>query len=160
MKNKIFYALVFLSGVICMGSTAAASTDQRRSMIQSKGIINYAGKVIIDSSDVTNLADQTDDLEISYKKALTDSLAQIGSYVRADGSMEHDKKEEIDPQQIRYSDLTAGILNSQSVAYLSDTQAADLTGYVYYAQSPNNILEVTNDNTGMPVYIMPGRKIT
>ena len=157
MKIKIFYILLFLCGVIFMSSTVMAAADQRKNSIQSKGIINYAnGKVIMDSSDLINLADQTDELEISYKKALTDSLAQIGSYVRADGSIEHSNREDIDSQQIRYGDLTAGILQSQSVDYLSDTLAADLEGNIYYAREKNNILEVTNDDTGMPVYIMPG----
>lgn len=157
MKNKLLYIFIFLSGVICMGSTAVASAEQRRNSIQSKGIIDYEnGKVIIDSSDLTGLADQIDELEISYKKALTDSLAQIGSYVRADGSIEHDNEEDINSQQIRYRDLTAGILQSQSVDYLSNTQATDSTGYIYYAREKNNILEVTDEDTGMPVYIMPG----
>lgn len=161
MKNKLFYVFIFFVfiflGVICTGSAVVASTEQRRSMIQSKGIIDYAnGKVIMDSSDLTNLADQTDELEISYKKTLADSLVKIGSYVRTDGSIEHDKAEDIDSQQIRYGDLTAGILHSQSVDYLSDTQASDSSGYIYYAHEKNNILEVTNEDTGMLVYIMPG----
>ncbi len=158
-EKKIFFAFtVLISIILCISisSTAAASTDQRRGSIQSKGVINYAnGKVIIDSADLISLADQTDELEISYKTALTESLAQIGTYVRADGSIEHSSREEIDPQQVRYGDLTAGILQSQAVDHLADTQAADTNGNIYYAREVNNILEVTNDDTGMPVYISP-----
>lgn len=156
-KIKLLFVLVsFLSCIIFIGNMAAASDDRRRSEIQSRGIINYAnGKVIIDTSDLTSLADQTDEVEISYKVALTDSLAQIGTYVRVDGSIEHSNAEEIDSQQIRYSDLTAGIIQSQSVDYLADTQAADTKGDIYYMREVNNILEVTNDDTGMPVFVSP-----
>ena len=76
MKIKIFYILLFLCGVIFMSSTVMAAADQRKNSIQSKGIINYAnGKVIMDSSDLINLADQTDELEISYKKAKDNSVS-------------------------------------------------------------------------------------
>lgn len=154
-KRKLSFVLAVLSCTIFIGSTAEASTDQRRGMIRSKGIINYAnGKVIIDASDLTRLSDQTDELEISYKTALADSLAQIGTYVQLDGSIDHSTRADIDPQRIRYEDFITGIQKSQSVVHLASTQAADTHGLIYYKFEKNNILEVTDEDTGMPVYIV------
>ena len=155
-KRLLFVLLVFLSCTIFIGSTAVASTDQRRDMIRSKGIINYAnGKVIIDASDLTNLADQADKLEITYKTAMSNSLAQIGTYIQMDGSIDHSIRADIDPQRIRYEDFITGIQKSQSVVHLASTQASDTHGLVYYKFEKNNILEVTDEDTGMPVYIVP-----
>lgn len=155
-KRKWLFILAVLSCIILIGSTALASTDQHRGMIRSKGIIDYAnGKVIIDASDLTSLADQMDKLEISYKTALVDSLAQIGTYMQTYGSIDHRTRADIDPQRIRYEDFVTGIEKSQSVIHLVKTQAADTHGLVYYKFEKNNILEVTDKNTGMPVYIAP-----
>lgn len=153
-KRKLYFVLAVLICIIFTGSTAMASTDQRRGMIQSKGIINYAnGKVIIDASDLGSLADQTDELEISYKSSVSDSLARIGTYIQIDGSIDHSAAADIDPQRIRYEDFITGIQESQSVVHLASTQASDTKGKVYYTREKNNILEVTNDDTGMPVFI-------
>ena len=155
-KRKLSFVLAVLSCTIFIGSTAVAATNQRRGMIRSKGIINYAnGKVIIDASDLSSLADQTDEMEISYKTAVADSLAQIGTYIQMDGSIDHSTRADIDPQRIRYDDFITGIRKSQSVAHLASTQAADTHGLIYYKFEKNNILEVTDENTGMPVYIVP-----
>lgn len=158
MKNrKLLFVLAVLSCTIFIGSTALASADQRRGMIRSKGIIDYAnGKVVIDSSDLTSLADQADKVEISYKTALVDSLAQIGTYIQMDGSIDHSTRADIDPQHIRYDDYVTGIKESQSVVHLSSTHAANTyENLIYYKFEKNNILEVTDEDTGMPVYIVP-----
>lgn len=153
-KKNLSFVLVMLSCTIFIGSTAMASTGQRRGMIRSKGIIDYANsKVIIDASDLGSLADQTDELEISYKTAVADSLARISTYIQMDGSIDHNTEADIDPQQIRYENFIASIQKSQSVVHLASTQASDTKGRVYYTREKNNILEVTNDDTGMPVFI-------
>lgn len=155
-KKKVFWMMILV--MICIVSidcTVSASASQRRSTIQSRGIINYAnGRVVIDASDLSNLADQTDELEISYKTDVADSLAQIGTYLQQDGSIDHNNRNDgINPQQIRYRDFTTGILKSQSVEHLAGIQASDTKALVYYAREINNILEVTNNDTKMPVFI-------
>lgn len=153
-KKKIFILAVCCCTVF-IGSTVSASADRRRDEIQSQGIIDYDnGKVLVDAADLILLAEQMDDLEISFKKALADGLAQIGTYIQEDGSIDHDNRSEnTDPQQIVYSALTEGILTSQSVAHLAGVQASDEKGSICYSREPNNILEVTHDNTEMPVFI-------
>lgn len=157
-KRKKYFILtvllIFFSGIILIDGTVSAATVRRRDEVKSKGIIDYGnGKVIINSSDLTSLADQTDELELSFKTAITDSLANIGTYMQQDGSINHDGEENIDPQRIKYSDLMTGISESQSVGHLADVQAADTKALIYYAREVNNILEVTHDNTQMPVLI-------
>lgn len=153
-KKKLFI-LAICCGTVFIGSTVSAYENRRRDAIQSQGIIDYDnGKVFIDTADLILLAEQMDDLEISFKKELADGLAQIGTYIQEDGSIDHDNKwEDVDPQQITYRALTTGILKSQSVAHLADRQGSDEKGSIYYVREPNNILEVTNDNTEMPVFI-------
>lgn len=156
MRNKKkFFVLTVCCCTVFIGSTVSASANQRRNEIQSQGIINYDnGKVLVDTTDLLLLAEQMDDLELSFKEGLIDGLAGIGTYIQEDGSIDYDNKsEDIDPQQIVYSALTEGILKSQSVAHLSGIQASDEKGIIYYAREPNNILEVTHDNTAMPVFI-------
>lgn len=154
MNKKIFF-IVAICCIAFVGSTVSAYTDKRQNVIESKGIINYAnGKVIFDTSDLIMLAEEMDDLEINYKTAITDGLAQIGTYIQENGSIDYaHESENIDIQQIEYRDLTTGILQSQSVEYLATMQASDEKGLIYYAREPNNILEVTNDDTGMPVFV-------
>lgn len=139
-----------------IGGTVCASDNHRREVIVSRGIINYDnGKVIIDSADLMTLADEMDGLEVSFKSGIADTLAQIGTYIQPDGSISHNNKADIDPQQIAFGDLAVGILQSQSVAHLARTQGRNEKGPVYYKFAANNLLEVTENDTGMPVWIVP-----
>lgn len=156
MRNKKkFFVLAVCCCTVFIGSTVSASASRRQNTIQSQGIIDYDnGRVLIDTADLVQLAELMDDLEISFKEQLVDGLAQIGTYIQEDGSIDHDNmSDDIDPQQIAYSDLTTGILKSQSVAHLAGIQASDEKGSLCYAREPNNILEVTHDNTEMSVFI-------
>lgn len=138
------------------GNMAHASYERRRDGISSRGAVNYDhGKVIIDSADLITLADETDILEASFKTDITDALAEMGTYIQQDGSISHDGRTDIDPRQIAFRNLEIGILKSQSVAHLADTQASDSRGPVYYRFEKNNLLEVTSADTGMPVLIIP-----
>lgn len=139
-----------------IGSTVCAAEVKRRDGIESRGIINYDnGKVVINSADLVTLADEMDKLELSFKGDVADALAKIGTYIQSDGSISHDVKADTDPQQIVFSNLTDAILQSQSVSYLANTQASDTNGLIYYKFAKNNILEVTGESTGMPVFIVP-----
>lgn len=148
-------AVVSLCGLTA-GSVVRASTGQRYGGVSSRGAIDYGrGKVVIDSADLRILADEMDALETSVKTDIADALAEIGTYMQQDGSSNHDDKADIDPRRIVFSDLEAGILGSQSVDHLADTHASDTRGPVYYKFAKNNLLEVTADDTGMPVLIVP-----
>lgn len=148
-------AAVLVCGLIA-GSMVYASSERRRDEIASRGIISYDhGRVVIDSADLITLADEIDALEASLKTDIADALAKIGTYMQQDGSISHESKTDIDPRRIAFRDLEIGILKSQSVAHLAGTHAADTKGPVYYKFDKNNLLEVTADDTGMPVLIIP-----
>lgn len=156
-RRKVFRmaAAVLVCGLLA-GSTVCASSERRRDGISSHGAIDYdQGKVVMESADLITLADEIDTLEASYKTGITDALAQIGTYMQQDGSISYAGRTDIDPQRIVFRDLEIAILRSQSVAHLADTQASDTKGPIYYKFEKNNLLEATNDNTGMPVFIVP-----
>lgn len=146
----ILVSAVFVSGTVC------ASEGHRRDSVYSRGTIDYDhGEVVINAGDLITLANETDELERRYKTGIADALAQIGTYIQQDGSVSHESKGDIDPCGIKFGKLILGILRSQSVRHLADIQASDTKGPVYYRYETNNILEVTGEDTGMPVYIMP-----
>ena len=156
-KKKLFgLAVTILICAVSAGYTANASTRQRSAGIISRGMINYDnGKVVINADDLTVLANEIDELEIKYKTDVTDALAQIGTYIHQDGSISHEDVTDAVPQQIAFRDLVGGILQSQSVAHLAAQQASDTDSLIYYKFEKNNLLEVTDTDTGMPVLIMP-----
>lgn len=142
--------------ITVVGSTVYASEEQRRDGILSRGAINYDhGRVVIDSADLVTLADEMDTLETSYKSRVVNALADRKTYVRQDGSISHEEREDIDSQKIAFRYLAIAVLQSQSVEHLNSTQASDTKGLLYYKFAKNNILEVTGSDTGMPVFIVP-----
>ena len=149
-------AAAVLICIAAAGGTVCASGGQRRNAIKSRGIIDYDnGKVVIDPADLGILADETDRLEITYKTGIRETLTKIGVYVQQDGNVSHDNKTDVDAQRISFGSLVKGILQSQSVAYLANVQASDTGGSIYYKFEKNNLLEVTGDDTGMPVFVVP-----
>lgn len=156
-KKKLFgLAVTVLACAISVGYTVTASAGRRSAGIISHGKINYDnGKVVIDAIDLTTLANEMDDLETKYKSDITDALAQIGTYIHQDGSISHEDVMDVIPQQIVFRDLVGGILKSQSVAHLAMQQASVTDSLIYYKFETNNLLEVTDTDTGMPVLIMP-----
>ena len=155
-KKLLGLTVIILTCVVSVGYTANASAGQRSAGIVSRGRINYDnGKVVINSDDLTTLANKMDELEIKYKTDITDALAQIGTYMHQDGSINHEDLMDVVPQQIVFRDLVGGILQSQSVAHLAAQQASDTDSLIYYKFEKNNMLEVTDIDTGMPVLILP-----
>lgn len=156
-KKKLFeLAAAVLICAISAGYAVNASGGQYSAGIVSHGVINYDnGKIIINSSDLTTLANEMDELEKKYKTDITSALAQIGTYMHQDGSISHDHTMDIVPQQIVFRNLLNGILESQNVAHLAARQASDTDSLIYYKFERNNLLEVTGANTGMPVLIKP-----
>ena len=138
------------------GTTVCAAAGPRRDGIRSCGVINYDnGTIVIDSADLIILAEGLDEIETSFKIGAAKALAQVGTHIRQDGSISYEEKQEIDPQKVAFVNYILGILRSQSVAFLAGRQASDINGPVYYKYEKNNLLEVTNSDTGMPVHIVP-----
>lgn len=155
--KQIFHMIATV--LVCasvVGTTVCAAGGRRRDGIRSCGTIDYDnGTVVIDSADLITLADEMDELENTFKTGAAKALAQIGTYIQQDGSISYGDMQEIDPQKVMFSKYITGILRSQSVAFLADQQASDIKGPIYYKYGINNLLEVTNLDTGMPVHIVP-----
>lgn len=149
----------FVMVLVCVtsaGTTVCAAGSHRRDGIKSRGTINYDnGRIVIDSADLITLADGMDEVETIFKTETAKALAQIGTYIRQDGGIGYEEKQEIDPQQVAFGNYINGILRSQSAAFLADRHASDINGPIYYKYEKNNLLEVTNVDTGKPVYIVP-----
>lgn len=155
-RRLIRTVAMILTGAVLVSGTVHASEVHRRDSVHSRGTINYDnGKVVINAGDLVTLANEMDELETIYKTEIADALAQIGTYMQQDGSISHESKGDIDPCGIKFGSFILGILQSQSVRHLAEMQASDAHGPVYYKYETNNILEVTGEDTGMPVYIMP-----
>lgn len=156
-RKKIFgMAAAVLVCVAFAGSAVHASSGCRRDAISSRGAINYdRGRVVMDSADLIGLAAAMDKTDTGLKTDIAEALAEVRSYVQQDGSVRHEGSAQIDPQQLAFGYLITGILQSQSVAHLDDTQAADGNRLLYYKSDKRNLLEVTTDNTGIPLYIVP-----
>lgn len=155
--KRIFHmTATVLVCVSVIGTTVCAAGGHRRDEISSRGTIDYDnGTVVIDSADLTTLADEMDELETSFKTSAAKTLAQIGTYIQQDGGISYEEKQEIDPLKVAFGNYISGILRSQSIAFLADRQASDTKGPIYYKYEKNNLLEVTNVDTGMPVHIVP-----
>lgn len=96
-----------------------------RAGLNSKGIINYdSGKVVFDSSDLVKIADEIDNLDTGYKYEAVSALNKINTYLKADGTIVHDKTDQtISPEyatKLTVAQICEGILKSQSVAHLAD----------------------------------------
>lgn len=171
MKKIKECGILILTFIVCagiIGSSVMAEEGQydRRSSLASKGAVEYAdGTVVIDSSDLTYLADRIDELERTYKAATVDALNQIGTYyASSDGDISHDPdNNHISSDmaaELSFNDLYQGILKSQSVDHLADVQAQDPDGKpLYYADGSaaesNNLIMTTTEANGLPILIRP-----
>lgn len=160
-----FYLLtgIFFVTAIAIGITATASGNGRKEQIRSKGIIDYAGgTIVIDSSDLTYLADEIDDLESAYKTQTVRALNSIGSYFCTDGTTVYKKEEETLPVEqavnLSFQSIYEGIIHSQSVKHLEYQQAKDPTeALLYYKdeEAKNNcdLHSTTTEPNDYPVLI-------
>lgn len=167
--NKLCAALILIfTGFITIEITASAVGSDRKDFIRSKGIIDYGnGTVVIDSADLTYLANEIDDLEYEYKTNTASALSMIGTYFKTDGSAVHNRTEEtIDPENaasLSFDSLYEGILGSQSVAHLEGSQAEDADGELLYFETSEdaenrNLTRTTKEVNDFPVYIQRAEK--
>lgn len=152
--------------IVCGSVLAKEGEYNRGSHVASRGAVNYAnGKVVIDSADLTYLANEIDDLERSYKSLTVEALNGIGTYyASADGEIIHEPDDSNitpdDAEVLSFDDLYQGILQSQSVEYLADTQATDESeNHLYYADEnaaeSGDLITVTSDANDFPLMIRP-----
>lgn len=120
-KSKIIYSfiavLVIAGG---LGICVKAQPDKRSANIKSSGIFEFDnGAAVIDTSDLTYLADEIDLLEDTYKTGTVKALNEIDTYFKADGSTTHIADENAlnyeNASVLPYNAILSGILNSQSI---------------------------------------------
>lgn len=144
---------------------SSESGAKRRDDIESKGVIDYGDSmIVIDSSDFTYLADEIDDLELSYKSNTFQALNEIGTYFNANGAYTHNEEEGTLTEEysgnLSFDNLFEGILNSQSVEHLATQQARDdEKNLLYYASAVaaegRDLTNTTKNSSSWPVYIRP-----
>lgn len=168
IKDLGAFIVISLICVCIVGGSVLAEDGayNRRGRIESKGVINYADStVVLDSSDLTYLADEIDELERSYKSSTMEALNRIHTfYVSADGDISHEQEDNHVSSdmaaELKFSDLYHGIVKSQSVDHLSDVQAEDADGNLLYYADQNagendDLITVTKDANDYPLYIHP-----
>lgn len=97
----------------------SASAGKRRSLITSRGAVNYDnGKVAYDAANLFALADKTDTLANAYTAAACRALNDIGTYFDADGNVNHTSQTQ-EAVVLSCERLVEGILQSQSVDHLA-----------------------------------------
>lgn len=131
IKEAGILGLLVLCCALATVGVARADNDGRRAdKLHSKGIMKYSNdQVVIDSSDLTYLADEIDTLEKDYKTKILSYLNGIGTYLKSDGSVTHTPSASDSPDRLYdFSMLLNGIYDSQS----SQTAFSDLGGTAYY----------------------------
>lgn len=145
---------------------ALADTSSRRDNIKSRGKIDYDdGTVVLDSTDLLYLADEVDELENTYKIIAIDALNGIGTYFRSGGIITNDiGLNEVDTDEekagLSFGNVKEGILQSQSIASISQTQAVDKEGNALFylteeVAANKDLLKTTTENTGYAVCYQP-----
>ena len=158
---RLILCLMFM--FVLSDSTSRAEEYHRRDEIQSKGNLSFEqGQVYITANDFLYLADKIDALEKTYKTTLIDTLNQINVYFRNDGSLVYDSSlNEIDTEEekgkLSFEYIKKGILLSQSIESVYQTQATDWNGNLLYyvseeAKNNNEYLNITTTDTGYPLY--------
>ena len=157
------FLLCFIFVFMLSDRTVMAEEYHRRDEIKSKGNLSFEqGQVFITANDFVYLADKIDALEKTYKITLVDTLNQINVYFRSDGGVVYDSSlNEIDAEdekgKFSFEYIKKGILLSQSIESVYQTQAVDSNGNpLYYmseeAKNNNEYLNITTIDTGYPLY--------
>lgn len=167
LKKAWRRTVLVLCGMLCLWSYMKTDVNaqnlSRRNEIKSKGNIKFEnGEVFVTASDLFYLADEIDVLESTYKCNLIDALNSIGTYFKNDGAITYESSQnEINTEELKtnlsFGNIKQGILSSQSVGSLFQTQAADREGNLLYyqteeAQINKNILSLSTTDTGFPAF--------
>lgn len=162
-RKGLKFLLCFIFIFLLSDKNVMAEEYHRRDGIQSRGSLSFEqGKVYITANDFIYLADKIDALEKTYKTTLVDTLNQINVYFRNDGSLAYDNSlNEIDTEEekgkLSFEYIKKGIILSQSVESVYNVQAIDWEGNPLYfsseeAKNSNEYLNITNTDTGYPLY--------
>ena len=122
MTRKQFF---LTTGAICVTTAIGlismnvlADTPSRAANLKSKGIFSYGnGQAVIDSSDLTYLADEIDLLEKTYKTKIASSLGNVSTFFDENGDTVRTvpQAEIYDASVMPFSSLTEAISSSQKI---------------------------------------------
>ena len=134
----VFFLLVLCCALAAAGIAKADHTGRRADKLNSKGIMKYSDdKEVIDSSDLTYLADEIDTLENNYKIEVLSALNGIGTFIKDDGSVtHHTTPADSNGALYAFKVLTSAIHESQS----SGTAIADLSGDTYFKTAGGRLI--------------------
>ena len=141
--KKVFISVILIVTLVGVyGLNAFADTGKRASNLKSKGVFSYEnGKVLLDSSDLTYLADEIDLLEEKYKESIVSSLENISSYYDISGDVVHESPDmSLVATSVPFVSLSAAITNSQEIYNEGNTYTNE-NGEPYY-KAPDGSLTV------------------
>lgn len=162
-KIRMGFLIVICISIMSISIPVLADTSSRQENIKSRGILEFeSGKIYFDSSDLTYLADEIDNLENTYKQATVGALNNIGTYFFNDGTITYDfSYNEVDTNEekseLSFAKIIDGINCSQSVESLKQVQATDSAGNLLYyeteeASENGDLLALTTTDTSLPAY--------
>lgn len=100
--------------------TVSVPADKLQNRLNSHGVINYdSDKVTADAGDLLRLADSINGLGDDYATMIYRALGNIGTYFDPDGNAGHEIQTAGNPTYLSCEQLTAGIMQSQSVEHLA-----------------------------------------
>lgn len=147
--------MILAASVAVFGAStlvAVAGTTNRAANIKSKGILNVKdGALIVDTRDLTYLANEIDILEKTYKSKTVEGLNRMGTYYAADGNITHESSQsvitpDLAAESLSFDQLANGILESQSIP--SDKAYTDLNGQQYYKKSDGGLTADSSEADG------------
>lgn len=106
-------------GELPFEGTVSLSDDKLQNSLNSHGIINYdSDKVSVGADDLLSLADNISGLGDNYATMIYRALGSIGTYYDLNGNAGHEVQT-ANPTYISCEQLTAGIMQSQSVEHMA-----------------------------------------
>lgn len=113
LDNSVFDELPF-------EGTVTVSADKLQNRLNSRGVINYdSDKVVAGADDLLSLADSINGLGDNYATMIYRALGNIGTYFDPDGNAGHEAQTAGNPTYLSCGQLTAGIMQSQSIEHLA-----------------------------------------
>ena len=141
-KKILISVILIITLVGVYGLNVFANTEKRASNIKSKGVFSYEnGKVILDASDLTYLAEEIDLLEEKYKECIVSGLGNISSYYDISGDVVHESPDmSLVAKSVPFASLYEAISNSQEIYNEGNTYTNEV-GEPYY-KAPDGSLTV------------------
>lgn len=147
-KKILISVILIITFVGVYGLNAFANTGKRASNIKSKGVFSYEnGKVLLDASDLTYLAEEIDLLEEKYKESIVSGLENISSYYDISGDVVHESPDmSLVAKSVPFASLYEAISNSQEIYNEGNTYTNEVGEPYYKAPDGSLTVDSTTEN--------------